>query len=772
MAAPEKRRGASRPPARAPRPGRVPLGAALLAAGALVFALGWWHWSGGLRSGSGPAPEPVIPDQAATYARYAGSHTCLECHAEAHAEWAPSNHGQAERPLDARRDRTAFDPPRHFFHGSQSTEVRFVDGRYELVTVGFNSNREPYQVVRVIGHYPLRQYLVPRPGGRFQVSEAAWDPATNEWFNVYGAEDRLPGEWGHWTGRGMGWNAMCAGCHNTRVRKNYDELTDTYRTAMVEPTVSCEACHGPMRDHVLWQRTHRNTSQPDPTLTPFSPHQLLGMCGSCHARRGDLTGDFQPYDDFFDHYSLTIPDETDIYHPDGQVRDENFEFAAFLGSTMQHRGVTCLDCHPPHRSKPAITGNDLCMRCHNGSRDDSPLIDPVAHGFHATFSGGNDCVDCHMPQTLYMERHWRRDHGFTIPDPLLTLEFGIPNACNRCHQDQDAAWALAHVEAWYGDRMQRRTRTRAQWIARARQRDPAAREPLLKLLAEEELPYWRASIISLLEPWIHLPDAARAVRDHLDHPHPLVRENAVRTLAPLLEFPDSPLAPAFRQLLDDPRRNVRVAAAWALRAELDPADRAGRELLHMLDYNADQPTGQLQKGVFALARGLPEDAHAHLRKAVNWDPNSAPLRHELAVLCSLTGRARDAVDHLEAACRLEPGQAEYRYKLALAWNELGNLSQTISHLEAAVRIDPQHARAWYNLGIARQQNRQPDLALEAYLRAETAQPDDARIPHARATLLQQLGRSNEARLAADRAAALDREGTLARQTLRAILSTP
>ena len=50
-------------------------------------------------------------------------------------------------------------------------------------------------------------------------------PRSNEWFNVYGSEDRRPGEWGHWTGRGMNWNSMCATCHNTRLRKNYDAAT-------------------------------------------------------------------------------------------------------------------------------------------------------------------------------------------------------------------------------------------------------------------------------------------------------------------------------------------------------------------------------------------------------------------------------------------------------------------------------------------------------------------------------------------------------------------
>ena len=39
-----------------------------------------------------------------------------------------------------------------------------------------------------------------------------------------------------------------------------------------------------------------------------------------------------------------------------------------------------------------------------------------------------------MPVTTYMQRHPRHDHGFTIPDPLLTKQFGTPNACKPLPQ--------------------------------------------------------------------------------------------------------------------------------------------------------------------------------------------------------------------------------------------------------------------------------------------------------------------------------------------------
>ena len=46
------------------------------------------------------------------------------------------------------------------------------------------------------------------------------------------------------------------------------------------------------------------------------------------------------------------------WYPDGQIKDEDYEFASFLGSKMYQAGVTCLDCHPRDVNKPQLKGND------------------------------------------------------------------------------------------------------------------------------------------------------------------------------------------------------------------------------------------------------------------------------------------------------------------------------------------------------------------------------------------------------------------------------
>ncbi|HEU0038062.1 MAG TPA: multiheme c-type cytochrome, partial [Verrucomicrobiae bacterium] len=366
----------------------------VLFAGAFALGVALVFWSA--RREQQPSPQHLTSQSAGTnadavvFATYGTSPTCQSCHEEAYGNWERSHHALAERKTDA-RDKVAFDPPGRISHGSQNSEARSVNSTFQLVTQGLHGTNQPFGIARVIGVDPLLQYLIPFGGGRFQASELCFDPNHPGWFDVYGEEDRRPGEWGHWTGRGMNWNHMCATCHNTRLRKNYDERTDSYSTAMAEMGVGCEACHGPMADHNAWQAKHPNNTG-DPTVRKITREGMFSVCAQCHARRSELTGNFHPGENFFDHHQLTIPDETDLFYPDGQIRDEDYEFTAFLGCKMHAAGVRCVDCHEPHTSKVRVAGNSMCLTCHYGPLPPTnnvinpppvgPRIDPETHSRH------------------------------------------------------------------------------------------------------------------------------------------------------------------------------------------------------------------------------------------------------------------------------------------------------------------------------------------------------------------------------------------------------
>ncbi len=734
----------------------------IVAAVCVLWAVGvvvWKHRSPApVQTAPTPPPAPLLAPQEKVFAEYAGSESCRACHADQFAKWATSDHFHAERKPSAALDDAAFAPEHAIKHGTQESAAAKSAAGYVLTTLGFDGKREAYPVARIIGHDPLRQVLIERPNGRVQSSELAFDPHRVEWFDVYGDEDRVPGEWGHWTGRGMTWNTMCASCHNTRLRKNYDAPTDSFHTAMAEMTVACEACHGPMKAHVDWRAAHPDKAEPDPTVRRFTRDQTFDTCGGCHARRRELTGDFVPGDDFAEHYQLTTVDESDLYFADGQVRDELYEYGSFRSSKMHAAGVRCVDCHEPHTGKRRFEGNALCVRCHSGAPGQipdstvvAPVIDPIAHSFHAAGSTGAECTACHMPITNYMQRHPRHDHGFTIPDPLLTKQHGIPNACNRCHADKDADWALAAADKWWGAKMQRPSRERAQHIAAARTGEARNSAPLLDSWKVETSPSWKATLLKLLGPWSGEPAVRDALGEGTVHPDPLVRTAAAQQLEPLAEAGNAQARGWLQRTLDDPSRSVRVAAAWGLRATVDANSRAGRELKHTLDLGADQPAGQLQLGVLAQARGDSAGALAHFAKAVSWDTRSGGLRHEYGVLLSQLGHAPEALAQMQEAVRLEPQNAEWHYKLALAWNEAGNLPNAVPEFEKAVELDRRHARAWYNLGLARNSIGQPEGAIAALQQGEAADPGDPRLPYARATIHAQRGQRDEARAAAQRA---------------------
>lgn len=728
------------------------------------------------RPSATPGENTISAPGDKVHARYAGSTACKECHEAAFAGWMNSNHGLAEREYRKDMDEPGFSPKQTLVHGKDKSEAFLdADGLAKILTRGRDHQRHAYPVVRVIGHHPLRQFLVPAPGGRLQTCDVSYDPRHNELFDVYGDEERNPGDWGHWTGQGMNWNAMCAACHNTRLRKNYEPQTNSYRTTMAEMSVGCEACHGPLKDHVVWQKnppagySREKKNIADPTIRKPSRDQMLDTCAACHARRSEITGDLIPGEPFFDHFSLTVTDQTDTYHPDGQVRDENYEFSSFLSSRMHHVGIRCVDCHEPHTGKRLIPGNMLCMRCHSGgTQPPAPVIDPTAHSHHKDGGTGNDCTACHMPVTNYMQRHPRHDHGFTIPDPLLTQEFGTPNACNRCHADKDADWALKTSNAWYGEKLNRPTRSRAQLIARARQGDASAREGLIGLLQNEPIPAWKATACHLLERWAMDRETSTALLAQLTDASPLVREAAIRSLVQPARENHETIRKALQPLLDDPVRSVRIAAAWALVDQLDLNRQAGRELVHMLDLNADQPTGRMQLSQFAFLRGDPTAAIQQIRKAIEWDPNSPPFHHDLAILLSTTGDSQGAITALEHAIRLAPDEPEYHYKLALAWNEAGNLQKSADSLKKTVQLDPSNARAWYNLGLALNGLNQPQEAVRALLTGETADPADAAIPYARATILARHGQKQQALAAATRALQLRQDFPEALQLIQAL----
>jgi hypothetical protein len=112
----------------------------------------------------------------------------------------------------------------------------------------------------------------------------------------------------------------------------------------------------------------------------------------------------------------------ELYHPDGQILDEVYEYDSFVQSRMYREGVRCSDCHDPHSLKRRAFGNEVCTSCHRAEESYAP-----SHHRHKQGTKGSACVECHMMSKKYMVVDPRRDHSFRVPRPDLAVKLGTPD---------------------------------------------------------------------------------------------------------------------------------------------------------------------------------------------------------------------------------------------------------------------------------------------------------------------------------------------------------
>jgi len=664
---------------------------------------------------------------AAATPQYAGSPACMGCHAREHAAWSGSRHQLAMRSASVEPGR--FDGPSQTF--ASLTFRPHGTGTRALFSVGSTPPTQSVPLAFILGVSEVEQYLTPVGRGRLQVLPAGWDPERAEWFDVF-PEAPARDDWAHWTNPGATANSQCLECHTTRYEKGYDAVRDCYDSTWVERGVGCEACHGPGAAHV----EHRRQGRASDSYGHVAGTTPLPGCVFCHSRRAMLADPYDPGLPADEQMDLELLD-SGLYHPDGQLRGEAYEWVSFQMSRMAAEGVGCHDCHEPHAGTLRTSGNALCMRCHE------PQLDTPQHTHHAAGSTGGVCVECHMPEVTFMERDPRRDHLLGRPDPELAAAIGAPDACTTCHTDRSQQWAAEVVGRWYPSSPQRDTlRQVAATFAAARDGHPEAAPFLASILADPAIdPVRRASAARLLARFPDAPGVREALRRALGDALTLVRAASVRGLA-AADVPSDEVRADLVRLADDPARAVRLEAAFALRsidvgslpaARRSAVERAFVEWLAAQEVLAELPETNYNRGLFLAARGDAAGAEAAYRAAIARWPHDLPPRHNLALLLAEAGRRDEAVRELDAILARSPGWPPTAFARALLHADGEEWSEAATLLEACLAGDPNHPRAAYNLGLAR-------AKLGDAARAEEALERATRDPASRRDALRELVR--------------------------------
>jgi predicted CXXCH cytochrome family protein len=702
-------------------------------------------------------------------AHFIGAAACAGCHAGEVQLWKGSHHALAMQVADDNTVLGDFNGSSFAYYGVTSRFFR-RGAKFFINTDGRDGALADFEVKYTFGVYPLQQYLIEFTDGRIQALPLAWDARPKSeggqrWFHLYPAEPIRHDDLLHWTGPYQNWNFSCAECHSTDVHKNYDAVNDRFRTTWSEIDVSCEACHGAGSRHLAWAK-HENADPDKGLAVAFKEHAEAGWtidpasgnarrgalqplrteletCGRCHSRRAELSEAWRPGHSLSDTHRIALL-EPPLYHADGQIEDEVYEYGSFRQSKMFARGVTCSDCHDPHSLELRASGDGVCLQCHLADK-----YATASHSFHEKASPPIACISCHMPTRDYMVVHPRHDHSFRVPRPDRTGSLGTPNTCNGCHQDKSSEWAAAAIEHWSGPEHKGfQNFAAALHAARAEALDAA---DLLHRLVTNRATPGIALATAYAEMSRYLGRALIAdLRQGIADPDPLIRLGALRGLDGVAQDQRWAIAGA---LLADPVLAVRVEAVSLLAAtpaarltsgERQRFDRAAQEFIEVQRFNADRPEGRVTLGAFYARRDEPAKAEAEYRAAIKLSPRSIPAYVNLADLYRGLNRDEEGERVLREALEIAPANADVRYALGLLLVRQHRLSEATANLAKASEFGPERAHYAYVYAIALNSAGQRDTARQVLEASQARHPSDRETLTALASLAREAGDSEAA----------------------------
>ncbi|MFA0810182.1 tetratricopeptide repeat protein [Microbulbifer epialgicus] len=695
-------------------------------------------------------------------ADYVGSGTCAHCHQRETAAWLGSHHDLAMKTANENSVLGNFNQSKFIYQGVTSTFYKKGD-RYYVETDGPDGTLQSFPVAYTFGVNPLQQYLVKYPRGRIQALSIVWDnreksEGGQRWFHLFPDEKVDHSDPLHWSGINQNWNFMCADCHSTNLRKNYDLNTDTFQTAWSEINVACEACHGPASKHLEWahkkqknidnlgfaiklQRVSKAQWEMDlesgiAKNRVAKTSQELQTCAQCHSRRTTYLPGAMPGDKFLDHYNPTLL-QPPLYHADGQINGEVYVYGSFLQSKMYKAGVTCSNCHEPHSLQLRSTGNTLCAQCHLPEK-----FATTEHHLHVDGSPGAQCINCHMPAKVYMQVDNRRDHSFRIPRPDLSDKLHTPNACTGCHKDKANQWAADILLKEFGPPD---IKHYGEAIYAGIHGADDAESKLSKLITDSTQPaIARATAVSLLPQYLsrHSVQLLQAVSQSNE---PLLS----LALAQSLDRVPPQLRPALGiPLLFEQDRVTRSLAANALAyLPMDPYpvsvqkqfSQALREYTISELLNSDRPESLVNLGGLHLQKGNPQQAEAFYRRAINRAPYFAPAYVNLADLYRGQGREKDAELLLRRGLTTVEGKASIQHSLGLSLVRQNRHSEAMPFLRKSAESDDTHSRYIYVYGIALNSAGQSERALEVLQYGLSRFPGNTEIVQALVSISRESG---------------------------------
>ncbi|MCF6243424.1 MAG: hypothetical protein L3J43_00115 [Sulfurovum sp.] len=377
--------------------------------------------------------------------RFVGSHKCKECHKEEHHDWQNSLHSKMIQDIQKNPNAVIAD----FTKLPKDADFTLAEAIY------------------TVGSKFKQRYMIPATiNGKddFRLGNYQWNQQTNKWQNFkpykYWYKDSYPHD-----NKNFPTSNTCDGCHFTGYMSTGER---------VEPSISCESCHGPGSAH---------SKDPESAIFKASlsdPIRTNEVCLQCHMRNRDkrietkkMTAkkiwmsakDYphgyeagRPLIDYKLPAPFTFGQETKEFWANGAAKKNRTQGNEYVHNTMYKHGITCINCHDPHKltntaQKPQ--GNTACMKCHTFGSLIGPHQNSLEeHTHHKEDSKGSQCIECHMPKTA---KHTGkspltvRSHLFSFTYPAQTKAYKMPpetNACYACHKNKTLDTLQKNLKDW------------------------------------------------------------------------------------------------------------------------------------------------------------------------------------------------------------------------------------------------------------------------------------------------------------------------------------
>src|SRR5512143_3009886 len=320
---------------------------------------------------------------------YVGSGKCRECHEAVYSRWRLTPHANMLRDGQAN--------PR------------------AVAAVDFS--RVPFKkkdITWVIGSHWVQKYLTFLDND-YYVLPKYWNLVADDWepYSIF-----------NW--REKPYTIHCDGCHTT----GFDPATKSFH----EPSIGCEACHGPGEKHA-------ESNDPADIVNPakLSKERRDMICEACHTDGKDIKAGgqfpfpagFRPGEDidaYYTNFFAPKPKSKKWYWGTMDYKERHRMFMFWQSkfySTARACDVCGFDRGVTVRTERYMTRDEYCGTCHQ-------KIFKIAstHSRHDSQAVG--CADCHPPMVADGGRRYSiHDHRFDFSGPELP--------CVECHEEKEIA---------------------------------------------------------------------------------------------------------------------------------------------------------------------------------------------------------------------------------------------------------------------------------------------------------------------------------------------